>query len=81
MSGNALFSSLIIGLLASAGHLLIIKSLSLGEANLRAPFTYSSLLFVTIWRFLLLNDFPNFWTILGAFIIVSAGIYVWAVGQ
>jgi drug/metabolite transporter (DMT)-like permease len=81
MSGNALFLALIIGLLATVGHLLLIKSLSLGEASLLAPFTYTSLLFSTIWGLVLFNKFPDFWTIVGALIIVFAGIYVWALGQ
>lgn len=81
MSGYALFLALIIGLLATVGHLLLIKSLSLGEASLLAPFTYASLLFSTIWGLVLFNKFPDFWTIVGALIIVLAGIYVWALGQ
>ena len=81
MSGNALLMALIIGLLATVGHLFLIKSLSLGEASLVAPFTYTSLLFSTIWGLALFNKFPDFWTIVGALIIVLAGIYVWALGQ
>ena len=70
MSGYALFLALIIGLLATVGHLLLIKSLSLGEASLVAPFTYTSLLFSTIWGVVLFNQIPDFWTIVGALIIV-----------
>ena len=81
MSGNALFLALIIGLLATVGHLLLIKSLSLGEASLLAPFTYTSILFSTIWGLVLFKQFPDFWTIVGALIIVLAGIYVWVLGQ
>ena len=81
MSDNALLLALIIGLLATTGHLLLIKSLSLGEASLVAPFTYCSLLFSTVWGLVLFNQFPDFWTIVGALFIVLAGIYVWALGQ
>ena len=81
MSGHALLLALTIGILATVGHLLLIKSLSLGEASLVAPFTYTSLLFSTIWGLILFNQFPDFWTIIGALIIVLAGIYVWALGQ
>jgi len=35
-------------------------------------------LFTTIWGFVLFGNFPDFWTIVGALIIVAAGIYVWA---
>ena len=81
MSDNALLLALIIGLLGTAGHLLLIKSLSLGEASLVAPFTYCSLIFSTVWGLVLFNQFPDFWTIVRALIIVLAGIYVWALGQ
>ena len=35
----------------------------------------------TIWGLILLNKFPDFWTIVGALVIILAGIYVWALGQ
>ena len=81
MSDYAILLALVIGLLATIGHLLLIKSLSLGEASLVAPFTYTSLLFSTIWGLILFNKFPDFWTIVGALVIILAGIYVWALGQ
>jgi drug/metabolite transporter (DMT)-like permease len=57
---------------------MLIKSLSLGEASLVAPFSYSSLLFATVWGAILFNSFPDIWTIFGSVIIVGAGVYVWA---
>ena len=42
-----------------------------------APFIYTNLLFMTMWGFVLFGNFPDFWTIAGALIIVAAGIYVW----
>lgn len=35
----------------------------------------------TIWGLILLNKFPDFWTIVGALVIILAGIYAWALGQ
>ena len=35
----------------------------------------------TIWGLILFNKFPDFWTIVGALVIILAGIYVWALGQ
>ena len=81
MSDYAILLALVIGSLATIGHLLLIKSLSLGEASLVAPFTYTSLLFSTIWGLVLFKKFPDFWTIVGALIIILAGYYVWALGQ
>ena len=78
MSNNALLLTTIIGLFGTAGHLCLIRALTLGEASLEAPFSYTNLLFMTIWGFVLFGNFPDFWTIVGALIIVAAGIYVWA---
>jgi drug/metabolite transporter (DMT)-like permease len=35
----------------------------------------------TIWGLILLNKFPDFWTIVGALVIILAGIYACALGQ
>ena len=78
MSNNALLLTIIIGLFGTAGHICLIRALTLGEASLVAPFIYTNLLFTTIWGFVLFGNFPDFWTIVGALIIVGAGIYVWA---
>ena len=78
MSNNALLLTIIIGLFGTAGHICLIRSLTLGEASLVAPFIYTNLLFTTIWGVVLFGNFPDFWTIAGALIIVAAGIYVWA---
>jgi drug/metabolite transporter (DMT)-like permease len=78
MSNNAFLLTIIIGLFGTAGHICLIRALTLGEASLVAPFIYTNLLFTTIWGFVLFGNFPDFWTIVGALIIVAAGIYVWA---
>ena len=78
MSNNALLLTIIIGLFGTAGHICLIRALTLGEASLVAPFIYTNLLFTTIWGFVLFGNLPDFWTIVGALIIVAAGIYVWA---
>ena len=78
MSNNALLLTIIIGLFGTAGHICLIRALTLGEASLVAPFIYINLLFTTIWGLVLFGNFPDFWTICGALIIVAAGVYVWA---
>ena len=78
MSDNAILLTIIIGLFGTAGHICLIRALTLGEASLVAPFIYTNLLFTTIWGLVLFGNFPDFWTICGALIIVAAGVYVWA---
>ena len=78
MSNNAILLTIIIGLFGTAGHICLIRALTLGEASLVAPFIYTNLMFTTTWGFVLFGNLPDFWTIVGALIIVAAGIYVWA---
>ena len=78
MSNGALVLTIIIGLFGTAGHICLIRALTLGEASLVAPFIYTNLLFTTVWGLVLFGNFPDYLTIVGALIIVAAGIYVWA---
>jgi len=78
MSYNAILLTIIVGLFGTAGHICLIRALTLGEASLVAPFIYTNLLFTTTWGLVLFGNLPDFWTIVGALIIVAAGIYVWA---
>lgn len=67
-------------LLATFGtvsQLLLIKSLSLGEAGMLAPFAYVGLIFATLWGMVFFDEYPDVWTIVGALVIVASGLYVW----
>lgn len=59
------------------GQLLFIRAFSSGEAGMLAPFTYCGLIFATFWGVLIFNEFPDRWTVVGAIVVVAAGIYVW----
>ena len=58
-------------------HTLMIEAFRQGEAALVAPVKYSSLLWGSFIGFLMFGDLPDLWTIVGALIIVAAGLYVW----
>jgi len=64
------------GALIAVAHTLMIEAFRLGEAGLVAPFKYSSLLWGTLIGFVMFGDLPDLWTILGALVIVVAGLYV-----
>lgn len=71
---------MLMGMIAVFGtlsQLCLIKALGLGEASMLAPFAYAGLIFATIWGMLFFDEFPDLWTILGALVIVGAGLYVW----
>ncbi|SES67652.1 DMT family transporter [Oceanicella actignis] len=65
------------GLLGGAGHLAIIHALRRAEASVIAPLSYCGLVFNTLWGFAFYAEIPDLWTVVGALVIVGAGLYVW----
>jgi len=68
---------LLIGAIGSIGHFCLIRAFSMTEASVLAPFAYVGLLFAILWGILIFGEYPDFYTYLGALVIVAAGIYVW----
>ena len=68
----------VLSVMATLAQWLLIKALSLGEASLLAPIGYIALIFATLWGFLLFDDLPDQWTVIGALVIVASGVYVWS---
>ena len=54
----------------------MIEAFRRGEATLVAPFKYSSLLWATLVGYLMFDELPDTWTLVGAVVIVLAGLYV-----
>ncbi|MDG4648036.1 DMT family transporter [Roseibacterium sp. SDUM158017] len=71
----ALFLTL--GATGAAGQFLLIRALTVAEAGAVAPFGYAGVLFATLNGYLFFDEAPDRWTILGALVIVGAGVYVW----
>jgi drug/metabolite transporter (DMT)-like permease len=67
----------LVGCLGTGAQLCIIKSFSTTEASVVAPFTYLGIIFSTGWSVLFFDDWPDFYTVIGALVIVLAGLYVW----
>lgn len=68
---------LIIGALGTGAQLCIIRSFSMAEAAVVAPFAYIGIVFAILWGIALYGEYPDRWTLLGALVIVVAGLYVW----
>ena len=49
----------------------------MAEASAVAPFAYLGIVTATFWGIVLYGEYPDFWTIIGALVIVGAGLYVW----
>lgn len=67
----------LIGVLGMAGQLFLIRALTIADAGTVAPFAYTGVIFATAWGLLLFDEWPDATTVLGALVIVGAGLYVW----
>jgi drug/metabolite transporter (DMT)-like permease len=55
----------------------MIRAFATTPASDIAPYGYAGLLFAIIFRFTLFDEIPDLITLLGAIVIVGAGLYVW----
>ncbi|MCB6177439.1 DMT family transporter [Rhodobacter sp. Har01] len=67
----------LIGALGTGAQLCLIRSFSIAQAGIVAPFAYLGIVFATVWGAALYGEWPDGWTIFGALVIVAAGLYVW----
>lgn len=67
---------ILMGFLGAVSHYLMIKAFELAPASLLAPFDYTGILWATFLGFLIFHDLPDIWTITGAAVIISSGIYI-----
>ncbi len=65
-----------LGFLGALGHYLMIKAYEIAPASLLAPFDYTALIWATLLGFVMFGDLPDTWTVLGAVIIMSSGLYL-----
>lgn len=65
---------LFIGLISTLAQWLIIEAYRHGDASLLAPFSYCQLVWSSLLG-LLFGDFPDYWTLFGASIIIASGLY------
>ena len=68
---------LLMGLIATIGHLLIVYAARRIDGSLIAPFQYLEIVSATTLGYFFFNDFPAPMTWLGAAIIVSSGLYIY----
>ncbi|EFL87894.1 integral membrane protein [Ahrensia sp. R2A130] len=66
-----------LGVWAWAGHQLLTAAHRFAPASTLTPYAYCFIVYLAVWSWLLFDDLPDQWTILGAAIIVTAGIIIW----
>lgn len=65
-----------LGVIATAGHLLVVHAFKRAPATLLAPFQYIEIVSATLLGWILFADFPDLTTWCGIAIVVGAGLYV-----
>ncbi|WP_444888667.1 DMT family transporter [Microbulbifer sp. JMSA008] len=69
------------GLLGAMGHYLLIKALTYAQASTLQPFSYTLLFWAIVIGFILFDELPDELTLIGAAIVLSAGIYASDAGR
>ena len=64
------------GLVSVAALLCVNRSLKLAPASVVVPYQYSMIVWAVIFGFLVFGDVPSWATIIGAAIIIGAGLYI-----
>jgi drug/metabolite transporter (DMT)-like permease len=63
------------GLFLIVGYLTSVGAMRHGDIGLVAPFRYTSLLWAILLGLVAFGDLPDFWTLIGAAIVVAAGLF------
>ena len=67
---------ILLGLIATTGHLMIVFALRYADAGLLAPFQYAEILNAAFLGYLIFGDIPKDTTFLGASLIIGSGLYL-----
>jgi drug/metabolite transporter (DMT)-like permease len=65
-----------LGVAGGVGHLCLIRAFRSAPASVVAPFSYTSLIWATLFGYVLFSDLPDRWTLVGACLIISSGLYI-----
>jgi drug/metabolite transporter (DMT)-like permease len=74
---NLLWIMVLMAFAGSAGHHMLIKAHTIAPAPTLAPFVYTQIIWMILLGYLVFNDVPDLFTLLGAAIVVSSGLYVY----
>jgi len=67
---------LLMGVIAAAGHFLIVVAYRRAEASVLSPLTYSEMVAMVVVGYVAFGDFPDLWTIVGIVILIGSGAYI-----
>jgi len=64
------------GLLVGTAQYLVIHAFYAAEASLIIPYKYLSLIWATLFGYLMWGDIPDRWVVMGALLVVGSGLYI-----
>lgn len=64
------------GIMAGTGHYFLTIAYSQAPAAIVSPFNYTQLIGSAILGYAVFGDFPDFWTWVGAAVIIASGLYI-----
>jgi drug/metabolite transporter (DMT)-like permease len=76
VSARAWFYMVALGTVFGISQLMLIRAFTYAPAGVLAPFNYLQIVSAVIFGLIVFQDVPDLWTLVGAAIIVSAGLYV-----
>ncbi len=68
---------IMLGSMGGANHFALIRAFRAAAAGVVSPFEYSRLIWATLFGYTLFGNLPDGWTVLGAAVIVGAGLYIY----
>jgi drug/metabolite transporter (DMT)-like permease len=75
LSWHDILFGILIGVASTAGQWIVVLAFRYADASVLAPFSYTQLVWASIFGFLLFGELPDIWTITGATFIVASGLY------
>ena len=66
-----------LGIFGWLGHEILTRAYGYADASVLTPYSYSFMIYLTIWSIVLFDQYPDNWTLLGAGIIVISGLIIW----
>ena len=68
----------LMGVLGGLGHYLLALAHRYAPASVIAPFLYQQVIYMALFGYLVFGDVPSVWVWLGAAVVVSSGLYLFA---
>lgn len=75
-SWSALGWMALMGLVATIGQALLVRALATADASAVMPFDFSRLIFASVLGWLMFNEIPDGWTIVGGAVVVATTVYI-----